>query len=82
MPAWLSAVLDVAPWAVVTLFAISKVYRLALAWMVRTSSTDMIVKEHPKSFEVRRGEANPPSEPPQPRGVDPPAPDDEPASGR
>jgi hypothetical protein len=65
MPAWVSAALNVAPWTAVALFAISKVYRLAMAWMVRTSPTDMTVEEHLRRFEVRRGEADSPSEPPK-----------------
>lgn len=56
MPPWVSAALDVAPWAVVALFMISKAYRLAMAWLVRTSSTDMTVEETLRRFEVRRGE--------------------------
>lgn len=64
MPAWPPTTLDVAPWTVVALFMINKAYRLAMAWIVRTSSTDMTVEERLKSFEVRRGEAAPPSEPP------------------
>ena len=57
MPSGVSAALDVASGAVVALFAISKVYRLTMVWLVRTSPTDMIVEERLEGFEVRRGEA-------------------------
>ena len=76
MPAWVSAPLEIAPWAAVALFAISKLYRLAMAWIVRTSPTSMTVEEKLSGFEVRRGA--PPSGPPRLCGVDPPSPDDGP----
>lgn len=55
MPPWASAAITAAPWAAVAIFTVNKVYRLLLAWMVRTGRSDMFVDEGLRHFTVRRG---------------------------
>lgn len=43
------------PWAAVAIYAINKVYRLVLTWMVRTGHSDIFVEEGWFRFTVRRG---------------------------
>jgi hypothetical protein len=54
--------ITVAPWATVTIVAISKLYRLAMVWIVRSAPSDMFVDERRLHFTVRRGRPDLPRE--------------------
>ncbi|GAB3467134.1 hypothetical protein GCM10027436_81760 [Actinophytocola sediminis] len=69
MSPWVSAIIEQGPWVFAIVVA-SKIYRLALTWMVRTGRSDIVVDDRWSYFKVRRGRPDSLSEsPPGKRGL-------------